>query len=97
VEEGDIALPDLVVFELPGQVAEGLGSAGQKDDPARLPVQAVDRMNAEPGIIIDFVPEVQVSLDPGPKDGTEIRSRLLLDAQPGGFFYHEPAPARRED
>jgi len=97
VEQSNISLPDLVVLELPGQVAEGLGSAGQEDDPARLPVQAVDRMNPEQGIIIDFVPEVRVILDLGPKDGTEIPSRLLLDAQPGGLLHYEPALVRRED
>ena len=97
MEEGDIALPDLVVFELPGEVAEGLGPAGQEDDPACLPVEAVDGKNPEPGITVDFVPEVQVGLDPGLKDGTEIPSPLLLDAQPGGLLHHEPALAPRED
>ena len=97
VEEGDIALPDLVVFELPGEVAESPGPAGQEDDPARLPVEAVDGKNPEPGITVDLVPEVRISPDPGLKDGTEIPSPLPLDAQPGGLLHHEPAPARRED
>ena len=97
MEEGDITLPDLVVFELFGEVAEGLGPAGQEDDPARLPVEAVDGMNPEPGITVDPVPEVRVSLDPGLKDGTEIPFPLLLDAQPGGLLHHEPALVRAED
>jgi hypothetical protein len=97
VEEGDIVLPDLVLFELPGEVAEGLETAGQKDDPTRLPVEAVDRMNPEPGIRVNLVPEVRVSLDPRLKNGTEVQPRLLLNTQAGGLFHHEPAPACRED
>ena len=97
MEEGDIALPDLVVFELLGEVAEGLAPAGQEHDPARLPVEAVNRMNPEPGIIVDLVPEVRVDLDPGLKNGAEIPSPLLLDAQPGGLLHHEPALTRGED
>ena len=90
-------LPGVVVFELFGEVAEDLGPAGQKDDAARLPVEAVDRMNPEPGITVDSVPEVRVNLDPGLKNGAEIPLPLLLDAQPGGLLHHEPALARRED
>ena len=97
MEEGDIALPDLVVFELHGEVAEGPGPAGQEDNPARLPVKAVDGKNPEPGITVDLVPEVRVGIDPRLKDGTEIPSRLPLDTQPGGLLHHKPAPARRED
>ena len=80
VEEGNIALPDLVVFELLGEVAEGLGPAGQEDDPACLPVEAVDGMNPEPGITVDHVPEVRINFDPGLKNGAEIPFPLLLDA-----------------
>ena len=97
VEEGDIALPDLVVFELHGEVAEGRGPAGQEDNAARLPVKAVDGKNPELGITVDLVPEVRVGIDPRLKDGTEVLPLLLLDAQPGGLLDHEPAPARRED
>jgi hypothetical protein len=56
VEEGDIALPDLVLFELHGEVAEDSGLAGQEDNPARLPVKTVDGKNPEPGITVEFVP-----------------------------------------
>jgi hypothetical protein len=97
VEKGDITLPGLAVLELFGEVAEGLGPAGQEDDPARLPVEAVDGMNSETGITVDSVPEVRVNPDPGLKNGTEIPFPLLLDAQPGGLLHDEPAPASRED
>ena len=97
MEEGDISLPDFVVFELHGEVAEGTGPAGQQDNPARLPVKPVDGKNPEPGITIDLVPEVRVGIDPGLKEGTEVLPLPLLDAQPGGLLHHEPAPARRED
>ena len=97
MKEGDITLPDLVVLELIGEVAKGLGPAGHEDDSARLPVEAVDGMNPEPGITVDSVPEVRVSLDPGLKYGAEIPFPLLLDAQPGGLLHHEPALTRRED
>jgi hypothetical protein len=63
MEESDVALPDLVLFELFSEVAEGLGPAGQEDDPARFPVEAVDRMNPEPGITVDHVAEVRVRLN----------------------------------
>jgi len=97
VEEGDIALPDFVVFELCGEVAEGPGPASQEDNPARFPVKAVDGKNPEPGIAVDLVPEVRVGIDPRLKEGTEVLPLPLLDAQPGGLLHHEPAPARRED
>jgi len=97
MEEGDIALPDLAVFELHGEVAESPGPAGQEDNPARLPVKAVDGKNPEPGITVDLVPEIRVGIDPRLKEGTEVLPLLLLDAQPGGLLHHEPAPARRED
>jgi len=97
VEEGDIALPDLVVFELHGEVAEGRSPAGQEDHAARLPVKAVDGKNPVPGITVDLVSEVRIGIDPRLKDGTEVLPLLLLDAQPGGLLDHEPAPARRED
>jgi hypothetical protein len=97
VEEGDITLPGHVVLELFGEVAEGLGPAGQEDDPARLPVEAVDRMNSEPRITVDSIAEVRGTLDPGLKNGAEIPFPLPLDAQPGGFLHHEPALVRRED
>jgi len=97
VEEGDIALPDFVMFELHGEVTEDPGPAGQKDNPARLPVKAVDGKNPEPGITIDFVPEVRVGIDPRLKEGTEVLPRPLLDAQPAGLLHHEPATARRQD
>ena len=90
-------LPGVVVFELFCEVAEDLGPAGQKDDAARLPVEAVDGMNPEPGIPVDSVPEVRVNLDPGLKNGAEIPFPLLLDAQPGGFLHHKPALTGRED
>jgi len=93
VEEGDITLPGLVMLELFGEVAEGLGPAGQEDDPARLPVEAVDRMNSELRIAVDSVPEVRVNLDPGLKNGAEIPFPVLLDAQPGGLLHDEPALA----
>jgi len=64
MEEGDVALPDLVVLELLGEEAEDLGLAGQEDNPARLPVEAVDWMNPELGITVDPVPEVRIRLDP---------------------------------
>ena len=97
MEEGDITLPGLVVLELFGEVAEGLGPAGQEDDPARFPVEAVDGMNPELGITVDSGPEVRVDLDPGLKNGAEIPFLHLLDAQPEGLLHHEPALARRED
>ena len=67
MEEGHITLPGLVVLELFGEIGEGLAPAGHEHDPARLPVEAVDRMNAEPGITVDSVPEARVNLDPGLK------------------------------
>jgi len=97
VEEGDIALPDLVVFELHGEVTEGPGPAGEEDNPARPSVKAVDGKNPEPGITVDLVPEVRVGIDPRLKVGTEVLLLLLLDAQPGGLLHDEPAPADRED
>ena len=90
-------LPGVVVFELFGEVAKGLGPAGQEDDAACLPVEAVDGMNPEPGITVDSVPEVRVNLNPGLKNGAEIPFPLLLDAQPGGLLHHEPALTGRED
>ena len=97
MEEGDIVFPDIAAFELPGEVAEGLGPAGKEDEPARLPVEAVDRMNLEPGVTTYPVPEVRVNLQPGLKDGTETLSMLHLDAQATGLLYYEPALARREN
>jgi hypothetical protein len=97
MEKGNIALPDLVVFELHGEVPEDPGPAGQKDNPARLPVEAVDGKNPEPGIAVNLVPEVRVGIDPKLKEGTEVLPLPLLDAQPGGLLHYEPAPARRED
>jgi len=97
VEEGDIALPDLVVFELLGEVGEGRWPAGQEDNAARLPVKAVDGKNPKPGITVDLLPEVRVGIDPRLKDGTEVLPLLFLDAQPGGLLNDEPTPARRED
>ena len=97
MEEGNITFPDLVAFELPGEIAEGLGPAGNEENPARLPVEAVDGVNSKPGITVDPLPEVRVSLDPGLKDGTEIPSLFLLNAQPGGFLHHEPTLARRQN
>ena len=97
MEEGDIALPDLVVFELHGEVAEGPGPAGEEDDPTRLPVKTVDGKNPEPSIAIDLVLEVRVAIDPRLNEGTEVLPLPLLDAQPGGLLHYEPAPARRED
>ena len=90
-------LPGVVVLELFGEVAEGLGPACQEDDAARLPVEAVDGMNPEPGITVDPVPEVRVNLDSGLKNGAEIPSPLLLNAQPRGFLHHEPALTDREN
>jgi hypothetical protein len=80
VEEGDIALPDLVLFELLGEVTEGFEAAGYEDDPACLPVEAVDGMNPEPRITVNLVPEVRISFDPGLKNRTEVQSPLLLNA-----------------
>ena len=80
MEESDIALPDLVVFELHGEVAEGRGLASQEDNTARLPIKAVDGMNTKPGITVDLAPEVRVGIDPRLKDGTEVLPLLLLDA-----------------
>ena len=97
MEEGDIALPDLVAFELRGEVAEGPGPAGEEDYAARLPIKPVDGNNPEPGITIDLVTEVRVGIDPGLKEGTEVLPLLFLDAQPGGLLNDEPALARRED
>ena len=97
MEEGDIALPDLAVFELRGEVAEGPGPAGEEDNPACLPVKSVDRNNPESGITVDLVPEIRVGIDPDLKKGTEILPLLFLDAQPGGLLNDEPAPTRRED
>jgi hypothetical protein len=97
VEEGDIVLPDFVVFELHCEVAEDPGLAGQEDNPARLTVKAVDGKNPEPRITIDFVPEVRVGIDPRLKEGTEVLPLPLLDAQPGRLLHHKPASARRED
>ena len=97
VEEGDITLPGPVLFELSGEVAEGFWPAGQDDDPARLPVEAVDGMNSEPGITVDFFPEVRVIPDPGLKKGAEVLFTPLLDAQPGWLLHDEPTATRRED
>ena len=97
VEKSDIALPDLVLFELLSKVAEGPGPASQKDNAARLPVKAVHRKNPEPGITLDLLPKIRVGIDPRLEDGTEVLPLLFLDAQPGGLLSHEPTPARRED
>jgi hypothetical protein len=97
VEEGDIALPDPVVFELHGEVAESAGPAGEEDNPARPSIKAVDGKNPEAGITIDLVPEVGVGIDPILKVGTEVLPLFFLDAQPGGFLHYEPTPADRED
>ena len=97
VEEGHIALSYLVMLELPGEIPEGSGLAGQEDDAARLPVEAVDGKNPEPGITVDLLPEVRVSIDPRLKEGTEVLPLPLLDAQPGGLLHYEPAPACREN
>ncbi len=94
MEEGDIALQDLVLLELPGKVAEDLRLARQEDYPARFPVKAMDWMNPEPGITADPAPEVRISFDQPLKDGTETLSSLLLNAQPGGLLDHEPALVR---
>jgi len=97
VEEGDVALSDLVSLELFGEEAENLRLAGQENNSARLPVEAVDRMNPEPGIMVDRVPEGRVCLDPRVKKGTEISSSLLLNVQPGGLLHHKPALVRAKD
>jgi hypothetical protein len=97
VEKGDITLPDLVVFELHGEVAEGPGLTGQEDNPARLSVKAVDGKNPEPGITIDLLSEIRVGVDSSLKGKTEVLPLLPLDVQPGGLLHDEPAPARRED
>ena len=85
---------DIAAFELACEVTEGLGPAGKEDDSTRLPVEAVDRMNAESWIAVDLTPEVGVSLQPGLKDSRETLSMLRLDAQAGGFLHNEPARAR---
>jgi hypothetical protein len=97
MKEGDITFPDIAAFELPGEVTEGLGSAGKEDDSACLPVEAVDRMNAESWIAVDLAPEVEVSLQPGLKDSRETPSMLRLDAQTGGFLHNDPARARSKN
>ena len=97
MEEGDIALPDLVVLELHGEVAEDPGLAGEEDNSARPSIEAVDGKNPEPGITVNLVSDVCVSIDPRLKVGTEVLPMLLLDAQPGGLLHDEPAPADRED
>ena len=97
MEEGDVALPDQVVLELFGEVTEGLGPAGQENDPARLPVEAVDRLNPEPEITVDPAPEVRIILDPRLKDGAETPSSLFLDTQPRRLLYYEPALIRAQD
>ncbi len=94
VEESNITLQDLVLLELLGEAAEGLRLARQEDNPARLPVEAMDWMNPEPGIAADPVPEVLISFDQPLKDGTETLSPLLLDAQPRGLLDYEPALIR---
>jgi hypothetical protein len=97
MKEGNVALPDIAAFELPGEVTEGLGPAGKEDDSARLPVEAVDRMSPESWIAVDLVPEVRVNLQPGLKDSRETPSMLRFDAQTGGFLYNEPARARSKN
>jgi hypothetical protein len=97
VEKGDVSFPDFAALELVCEEAEGLGPAGQEDDPARLPVEAVDRMYSETGVAVDSIPEARVDLDPGLKKGAEIPLARLLNAQPGGLLYNEPAPARLKD
>ena len=97
MEESDIAFPDFVVLKLPGKVGEDLSSAGQEDHPARLAVEAVDRMKPDPVIAADPVPEVRIGHDSELKEVAEIPVPLSLDAQAGRFLHHEPARVRRED
>jgi hypothetical protein len=97
VEESDVALPDLVVLELFGKVAESLEPAGQEDDPACLPVEAVNWMNPEMGIIVDRGPEVRILLNLQLKGGTETPASFFLDTQSGGFLHHKPSLVRAQD
>ncbi len=88
MEEGDIPLPDRMVFELLGKVAEGPGPAGQEDNPARLPVKAVDGNDPEPGIRVDPVPEIGVGIDPRLKERTDVLPLLPLNAKAGRLLHH---------
>jgi hypothetical protein len=97
VEECDVTLPDLVVFELPGEVAEDLGSASQKDDPACFPIETMDGVNPEPRDKADLVAEARVSVDLGPEDGTETHCPCLLNAEARRFLRRKPSLARGED
>jgi hypothetical protein len=97
MQEGDISLPGLVPFELPGEVVKDLRPAGQEDDAARLPVETVNGMNPETRVTADLLPKVRVMLDPGPKKGAEVLFRPLLDAQPGRLLDDEPPATRREN
>ena len=97
MEKGHIAFPDFVVFELPGEIAERLGTAGQEHHPACLPVEAVDGLDPERGIAVDLRLQIGIGFDLGREDGAEIPSPLLLDAHPGGLFDHEPSLTRRQD
>ena len=97
MEECDVTLPDLVALELPCEVAEGLGPAGQEDDSARFPVETMDGVNPEPRDKSDLVAEARVSLDPGPEDGTETHPPRLLNTEARRFFHRKPSLARGED
>ena len=97
MEEGDVALSDLVALELFGEEAENLRLAGQENNSARLPVEAVDRMNPEPGIMVDRAPEGRICLDPRVKKGTEIPSLFVLDAQARGLLHNKPALVRAKN
>ena len=97
VQEGDVALPDFPGFELRGKVGERFAPAAQQDDPARFPIEPMDGMKSEAGVTVDFVPMGRGIFDRGLKNGTKIPFLLLLDAESGGLFHHEPALARCED
>jgi hypothetical protein len=97
MQEGDISLPGLVPFELPGEVVKRFPPAGQEDDAARLPVETVDGVNPETRITADVLPKVRVKPDPRPKKGAEVLFTPLLDAQPGRLLDDEPPVTRREN
>jgi hypothetical protein len=97
VNESDIPLPNAAALEPAGEMGEDFGPAGQKNDPACLPVEPVDRMNPELRIAPGASQEIGIGPDPGMEKRAEVASCLLLDAYAGGLLHHEPTPARIDD
>jgi hypothetical protein len=97
MEECDIALPDRVALKLCSEVAEDRRPACQEDHSARLPVEAMDGKDSEPGIVFHFFFQFRIGLDPGLQDRTEVRLPVRLNAQARRLLHNEPPRSRRMD